>query len=670
MDTFTQYVDVFYGCNPVDLPKRKGIAQGWRPIKGMAGNTTPAAVLPFGKMSCCAYSGAYPTGYGVCSVNSCHRIKPMFPTLQTKGFTHVHQSGTGFIDLFYNYVLVSPTGGKAETILSEKATCGYYSCRTASATSACTVTQDCAFHRFDTRNNTELTVFFSQYGLDRNQRNQKIFADYDEASLRIEGNTVLCKVSFFGVPVYFAMRAKDKATVKIFSAQGNQAISFSSFQGEFGVTFSFDKPHAETVLALSYVSEKDALAFLERDFPLSVEEVAERGEKIWNEKLSRVEIVADEEEKKLFYSNLYHTLIKPSDVSDGNFYGIEGDCVTDLATLWDMYKTDLPFLFSLYPEIGTKVIQTLLSYRKKYGVIPNSFLIGAKQEVESGQAKFLAALILTDGYLRGIGDKQEIFQTLYDEYFSDHYKFFRDTGEASRTTHTMDLYEASACLAFMADEVGKHDLAASLRHAYKGIEKVFHKRTGLLLFRSAYYEGNFLNYSFRLLSDPELRIRCAGGKEKLTKRLDYFFAFRFPRIAYGKFEGFNNETDMEAPYCYHFVGRQDRLCEVLLASRQMWVNGRGGMPGNNDTGGLSSLFLWNAVGIFPVAGQNKFFIGLPRYEKVVLHLPSADFVIRREGEGFNTKKAVLNGQPLCDFEFSVTDFNKGGELVITVSPEK
>ena len=52
-----KYVDVFYGNGETDRFFEDGLASKWFYIKALCGNTTPHAVLPFGKMSVGAYSG-------------------------------------------------------------------------------------------------------------------------------------------------------------------------------------------------------------------------------------------------------------------------------------------------------------------------------------------------------------------------------------------------------------------------------------------------------------------------------------------------------------------------------------------------------------------------------------------------------------------------------------
>ena len=54
-------------------------------------------------VSACAYSGAYPTGYGRYTKNTEGVPEEMFDRVQASGFTHFQQSGTGAIRKYYNY---------------------------------------------------------------------------------------------------------------------------------------------------------------------------------------------------------------------------------------------------------------------------------------------------------------------------------------------------------------------------------------------------------------------------------------------------------------------------------------------------------------------------------------------------------------------------------------
>ena len=92
---YTSRVNPFHGCGDVRTGRLVPPADSWHPIKGLAGNTTPAAALPFGKYSCLSYDGAYPSGYGVNKPNSGGPIGKMYDRKHFIGLSHFHQSGVG-----------------------------------------------------------------------------------------------------------------------------------------------------------------------------------------------------------------------------------------------------------------------------------------------------------------------------------------------------------------------------------------------------------------------------------------------------------------------------------------------------------------------------------------------------------------------------------------------
>ena len=59
-------------------------------------------------VSACAYSGAYPTGYGRYDLSTEGVPTTIHDGAVASGFTHFQQSGTGAIRKYYNYFRVTP----------------------------------------------------------------------------------------------------------------------------------------------------------------------------------------------------------------------------------------------------------------------------------------------------------------------------------------------------------------------------------------------------------------------------------------------------------------------------------------------------------------------------------------------------------------------------------
>ncbi len=172
------------------------------------------------------------------------------------------------------------------------------------------------------------------------------------------------------------------------------------------------------------------------------------------------------------------------------------------------------------------------------------------------------------------------------------------------------------------------------------------------------------------------------GRDKFISDLDVFFGYsredviqsvapEFNPLSLGihSFEGFNNESDIEAPFAYSYVGEHKKTCEILRAGmKYMFTKGRGGIPGNNDSGGLSSLYVWSVLGLFPVSGQDLVLIGSPAVDGDEMLLANGKrFSIKVYGnsdENIYVSRAVLNGKELSELRFSATDMFRGGLLEI------
>src|SRR6478609_690723 len=89
-----EHVDPFIGTDLTSLPPQSGLAATWWAPKPQVGDTHPGATYPFGMVSACAYSGAYPTGYGLYQLNTEGVPSELYDEQTASGFTHFQQSGT------------------------------------------------------------------------------------------------------------------------------------------------------------------------------------------------------------------------------------------------------------------------------------------------------------------------------------------------------------------------------------------------------------------------------------------------------------------------------------------------------------------------------------------------------------------------------------------------
>ena len=156
-------------------------------------------------------------------------------------------------------------------------------------------------------------------------------------------------------------------------------------------------------------------------------------------------------------------------------------------------------------------------------------------------------------------------------------------------------------------------------------------------------------------------------KKESVEELDKFFALDETSEVENRFEGFNNETDMETPYFYHYVGRYDKIARIMQeCTSACFKTGRDGLPGNNDSGGLSACYLWNFLGLFPISGQDSMFLGIPKAKKTILHLSNGkDLTIVSNVSNGQVKSVSLNGKKVNGYQIFVSELLDGGEIIFS-----
>ncbi len=670
------HVDPFIGTEEIALPEPSGIAATWYYLKAQIANTHPGATRPYGLVSAVPYSGAYPTGYGVYDVNTHARPARLLPRKVAYGVSHVQVSGAGFLGAFYNLVLVSPAayeGDFAErrfTLEEEAASPGYYRCRFAEddVVVELTTTGQAAVHRyrFPSGATPLLRADLSNCGL----RASSGACRPSGLVVRVrDDGVVVGRVMVQGVAWYVALAVIGQAPApRLWDETADRAPS-PAYQdapvprcGAFFRGGEGAGGEVELAVALSVGSEDRALAALravpgagapgelrgsEAPRRSCFDGVARRARAAWDGHLGRIHVEgADQAAVRQFAGALYHASLKPVEVGVPNPLWEDGPALfADFATIWDMYKTQLPLVFTLDPERGGRIVESMLATIERFGFFPCSVLLWDNHLAHEKQAKALSHPILVDAYDRGLpGVDWEKALALMAKVIHSQGEEFVQKGLVFPLSHTLDWAYACYCTGRLARALGRTALADEMNGLSGNWVNAFDRSTGYLRADSDYYEGGYVHYSFRLLHDMARRMDLLPGtaapRERLAAALDRFFGYgaepveqqtaprddahREAGMALGRFDGTNNEVMMETPYAYAYAGRHDRLCEVVRGILGYhYADTPGGIPGNDDSGGLSSWYVWNALGLFPVPGQGVYLLGSPTFRRAVVALHGA-----------------------------------------------
>ena len=667
------HVDPFIGTEATDLPAPTGLAATWWSPKPQVGNTHPGATYPFGMVSACAYSGAYPTGYGLYDLSTEGRPPALHERLVASGFTHFQQSGTGAIRKYYNYFRVTPMIRPLDDldwpgeIVEEQARPGYYAATLESGIRAeITVGPKSAVHRytFPAHHDARLVIDFSLGGLDIPYgRTVPLRAHLGSVGPGCAEGEIVVE----GAPL--AVR------VECDTPQWQQMLWYDHRLMPGGTRLDFDRIRPTTLrpFGLMWAGPTEPGQVVELRFGFSlrgVEQAARnleaecgadpRGsfdrrlaatQDVWREHLGRVHVDTPSSERATVMGTaLYHSLVKPCLAPDESpFWPTPGPFAFDISTMWDIYRTHLPLMTALYPDRAVELANALLQIAEEEGNLPIGYRMARGADRFSRQGSALAHTFLADLCALGLPgiDWEWALVHMHDDLRRTYGEEFLLHGRTHPISHTLDLAFGYWCSAIVAGRVGDLTLVEQFGALAARWTNAYDPATGLLV-DSTYYEGGRWNYSFRLMHDMASRIALAGGDAAFTGVLDRFFGFGADPVtqpglrpdveemaagyALHRFEGLNNEPDMEAPWAYMYAGRPDRTAQVVHdVVHQQFGTGRGGLPGNDDSGGLSSWYVWATLGLFPVAGQNLYLLNAPAWREAQLDVGGRPLTIETTG---------------------------------------
>ncbi len=268
-----------------------------------------------------------------------------------------------------------------------------------------------------------------------------------------------------------------------------------------------------------------------------------RAEEQWNHVLGKISVDGrDREQKKIFYTALYHTLLSPnlfSDV-DGFYRGTDLKIhhtdefdVYSVHPIWEAFHAKFPLLTIIEPERAVHFIRSLYDTGDKFGyhTIP----------------------LMVDAYIKGIRDfdVEKAYQTMkfsaeLDGFGLKNYKnlgYIPASAETESVSRTLEYAYVDWCLSQMAKALNKiEDYKLYIRRAqfYKnifepaeGFMRAKEKGSWIVPFdpleKSSYYtDSNSWMNSFFVPHDVEGLIGLFGGKIKFSEKLEKLFALNYP----------------------------------------------------------------------------------------------------------------------------------------------
>ena len=492
--------------------------------------------------------------------------------------------------------------------------------------------------------------------------------------------------------------------------------------------FGFDLPksHKLTIkVALSAVSMSGALANLEAETrALTFDDIKDQTLKSWAKELNIIQIEGTDDQKALFYTSLYHTMINPSvymDV-DGSYRGndmeihkADGFTNYTIFSLWDTYRAEHPLMNLIQPKQGVDMARSMVEIQKQSAlhILPIWYLMANEGWCMSG---YHAVSVLADVATKlGIGNSQEILEAMKSTATSKWMEGMTDYIAMGYVPYDHCSTSASNTLEYAYDDwtiyktasdAGDERTAKEFRQRALNYRNVFNPALGLACpkykdgswkkdfsplqtYGEGFIEGNSANYSFHVPHDVKGMIDCFGGEKKFIERLDVLFAEDLDKKYYEDNEDIEeeclmggyvhgNEPSHHIPYLYNWTSQpwktQYWLREIM---DRMYINDIDGLHGNDDCGQMSAWYIFTAMGFYPVCpGSDQYVLGAPYLPYVKLSLPNGNVLEIKapkvSARNRYVKKVRWNGQTYDKLYVCHEDLMQGGilEFDMSSSPNK
>jgi predicted alpha-1,2-mannosidase len=470
-----------------------------------------------------------------------------------------------------------------------------------------------------------------------------------------------------------------------------------------------DAREVEMRVGLSFVSVGGARENLELSLPdWDFERVHVAAQRTWSKMLRRIDVEGGTpQQRTILYTGLYHVLLSPNVFSDpyAKYTGFDGKEQTDAICLsdpcfpgvqyanfsdWDIYRDVIQLHALLDPTLGSYEAQSLVNDAAQSGWLPRWPAANNVTYVMGGDSP---TVLLADAWAFGARkfDTKTALQFMLKAanqsgtgpHGDSERPYLADELKLGYIPVDKDGIAASRTLEYASDDfaIAQFARAQSDTADYKALTKragnwqnLLDPETRWIRPRNAdgswqtgfdalhsqpraanapdwigptgFQEGNSPQYSFMIPFDYARLIPAMGGNGVMVSRLDAFFS----KLICWNEPCFNmaNEPDFVVPYTYEYTDQPWKTDDVIMRIEQQTFSTRpDGVPGNDDLGATSGVYVWNALGLYPgVPGVGGFFLGTPMFPKATIHFGNGrTLIVTRDGSGVYVKGITLNGRP-------------------------
>lgn len=510
-------------------------------------------------------------------------------------------------------------------------------------------------------------------------------------------------------------------------AQAGIKESITEEQGKhLGFFMNFPTKEGDQVVmkvGISFVDEEGAKRNLEQEIPgWDFDDVRMEAHKLWNDALAKIKIKGgSDEQKTVFYTALYHTMIDPRTFEDVDGRYMGGDKEAQLSenftkrtvfSGWDVFRSQFPLQTLINPTVVNDMLQSLvtLAGESGKGYFERWELMNAYSACMIGNP---AISVLADAYAKGIRDYDiwkayEIARTTSERSGNEKLGFAIrsdeiDSGSAGYAvgdfsiSNTLELSYTEWCMSQLAalldlteDQEKYLALSGSYRNVFDPQVGWFRARNedgswkqwperGRLQDGYGTVESNPYQQGWFVPHDVEGMVDMMGGIDKVLPDLINFFENVPEEMMWNDYYNHANEPVHFVPYLFNRLGvpwlTQKWTREIC---RRAYRNRVDGLVGNEDVGQMSAWYVLSAIGLHQACpGDLRYEITSPVFDESEIQLD------RRYAEGSRFKiiainnsekniyiqQAWLNGVALERCWLHYDEIISGGELRLEMGPE-
>ena len=488
---------------------------------------------------------------------------------------------------------------------------------------------------------------------------------------------------------------------------------------DIGYYMTYDCEEGEQVevqVGVSFVSIANARENLNKEQKgFNFDATAKEAHDQWASTLDKVTVEGGtEQQRRVFYTALYHSQIHPTILQDvnGEYPKMEssengktsGNRYT-VYSLWDTYRNLSQLETLLYPDRQVDMINSMIDMYREWGWMPKWELFSRETWTMEGDP---AIPYIADAYMRGLRGfdietaykafrtsattpgKENRMRPDIDPYISKGYVplgfYAADMSGDNSVSHALEYYLADNALSILAGELGHKSDAKLFRQRSLGYRHYYSKESGTLRpinmdgsfltpfnpgaganFENCpgFHEGSAWNYTFYVPHDVAGLAKLMGGQKKFVDKLQMVFDKGLYDPA--------NEPDIAYPYLFsYFKGEEWRTQKTVSdLLKKYYTDKPDGIPGNEDTGTMSSWAIFSMMGLYPDnPGSPYYTLTTPVFDKVTLHLdprfyPNGDITIttdRKSADQTYIKEMTIGGKKLSSFRISHKQLVEGKNL--------